>query len=437
MLQLDVLRGVHSTGVAFLRRNEKDCVVLKAAILPQELIYSKAYDQEMRSFNMAIIGHNRHATKGKINDDNAHPFAHYNIIGAHNGTLINQNLLVDSKHFENDSDNLFWSIATEGIEKTWRNVCGAAAITYWNSANNTLNIVKNDQRPLFVALSDDENTLFWASEAWMISVATSRQGIKIGRITKPKDNYHYQFNFPLTKPVGLAMKKLVPFTYPQSTTTSAATKAGAGRIKTAAERNDALKKVTFQGEDPKPPIIINQTPISTGTPTTPGTTRAPLSDKASLSKRIDEFRKNKAAREHNERLAALPSASGPSTVAIRGLHNKNRDDGNVVDINSRRPTRRQLKKILKKEKKEQQAKMEERKARAKAKGIPFREGFDGSTITPKNFEHSYKSGCFSCRNVLDFDDENIMFLGPKDAVCGSCAGPANELNLPRDIKNLV
>ncbi|MSE24831.1 hypothetical protein GKC32_10305, partial [Lactobacillus curvatus] len=75
-------------------------------------------DEMMRASLCVLMGHNRWATKGKINERNAHPFEHDHIIGAHNGTLRNQHLLPNHLDFEVDSDNIFHAMSTIGVDAT-------------------------------------------------------------------------------------------------------------------------------------------------------------------------------------------------------------------------------------------------------------------------------------------------------------------------------
>src|SRR3546814_8848521 len=76
--------------------------------------------------SLAFVGHNRFATKGKVNDLNAHPFHYGNIVGAHNGTLEKSSWdALDKKLGEDtdvDSQAIITSIATFGIRSEERRV---------------------------------------------------------------------------------------------------------------------------------------------------------------------------------------------------------------------------------------------------------------------------------------------------------------------------
>lgn len=195
LLQIDVIRGPHSTGVASM--NVKGEVeVIKKAFLPDDLFCVKKFNELVNSTSKrCFLGHNRWATKGKINSANAHPFEHEHIIGAHNGTLKGQWRLEDHQHFEVDSDNIFHHIRKRGIENCWENLDGAAALTFFDTRKGSFNIIRNDERTLYITISQDGNTMFYASENWMLLGALARNGIKHREIVSIGVDTLYSFNY--------------------------------------------------------------------------------------------------------------------------------------------------------------------------------------------------------------------------------------------------
>src|SRR3546814_3133548 len=105
--------------------------------------------------SLAFVGHNRFATKGKVNDLNAHPFHYGNIVGAHNGTLEKSSWdALDKKLGEDtdvDSQAIIKSIATFGIEETVPLLQGAWALVWFDMEAQTLNFLRKDERPLLWA----------------------------------------------------------------------------------------------------------------------------------------------------------------------------------------------------------------------------------------------------------------------------------------------
>lgn len=189
MLILDQLRGMDSTGVAVVYNSKhKDFndvhwekVVGTPDGLWSEPDENSVFDSKgiVEGNAKVLMGHNRFATVGEVNADNAHPFTYGHITGAHNGSLTYWKGLKDSHKFEVDSKALFYDISHNGLDKTWENFYGAAALTFWDNEKKTLNFVRNFERPLHFAWNKSKNVLIWASEKWMITVAASRNKIPL------------------------------------------------------------------------------------------------------------------------------------------------------------------------------------------------------------------------------------------------------------------
>lgn len=177
MLQLDVLRGKDSTGM-FAVTSNGDVMSAKEAWLPQDFLESRGAKEIFKKSLKVLVGHNRYATVGSVNKANAHPFEFDNIIGVHNGTTT-KSMFYQHDKFTVDSEALFWHIENKGIEDAWKNITGAASIVYYNSIDKSLNLARNKERPMEMAISKDKNTLFFASESWMITVACAKAGIEL------------------------------------------------------------------------------------------------------------------------------------------------------------------------------------------------------------------------------------------------------------------
>lgn len=195
MLYMDMLRGEHSTGIATVN-TAFDVKVVKKALPANEFLSLKQVDNAIIDATRVLMGHNRFATQGKINNVNAHPFEFDKVVGAHNGTLRRQHLLPDSKLFDVDSENIYHSMDTQGVDATIPLIDGAYALVWWDKQNNTLNMIRNNERPLYLAFTEDGKSLFWASEDWMIVVAAHRNHVKHSKIFSLPENELHTFALP-------------------------------------------------------------------------------------------------------------------------------------------------------------------------------------------------------------------------------------------------
>lgn len=191
MLVLDSVRGEHSTGAASIARHT-DHLVVKAVGDPFVLFDTAGFNKVMSRVNKALIGHNRFATSGTVSRNNAHPFQFDHIIGAHNGTLSNKGGLHEGYSFNVDSQALFNHIERFGVQDAVNKTGGSWALTWWDQRDETMNFLRNKERPLYGAFSEDEKTLFWASEQWMIYVASNRNDIKVKDAFLFEENMHYK-----------------------------------------------------------------------------------------------------------------------------------------------------------------------------------------------------------------------------------------------------
>ena len=185
MLVLDQVRGFDSTGVVLVPYVANDSpVILKDVGAAQNLWeYDTGqlfdYRGVVKVPVRALIGHNRAATTGQITIDNAHPFQFGNVYGAHNGSLTYWSNLEGADEFDVDSKAIFKNIEVKGIDSTWDNLYGAAALTWWDNDSGHLNMIRNSERPLWLCYNKAKTALFWASEPWMITVSASRSRVDL------------------------------------------------------------------------------------------------------------------------------------------------------------------------------------------------------------------------------------------------------------------
>ena len=227
LLQIDVIRGPHSTGMCAVTQNNY-WQTLKDACLPQELLddvfYRRQIDQPDKWKEIkCLMGHNRYATKGAVSSENAHPFHHSDIIMMHNGTILNVWELIDWENneqelldYETDSEVVCHQINAKGIEWTWEHIDGAAALAFWNAKNHSLNLIRNSERPLYFAYLENRKYMMYASEIWMIEGMAKKHNLSIqDNVWQIQPNYMFTFRWNKKKNIVTSTeKKLIPFVKP-------------------------------------------------------------------------------------------------------------------------------------------------------------------------------------------------------------------------------
>lgn len=178
LLIVDSLRGVDSTGIAVVPRGDSDVKVAKKIGHAYELIEHRSFNQALAGLHRAIIGHNRWGTIGRVSSVNAHPFDFDTLVGAHNGTLTSKWKFKDNNRFDTDSEAMYNHMDQKGLRDTMENMAGAWAMTWWDKDAETINFLRNKERPLWLIYTDDNKQLFWSSELWMLEGVLARNGVK-------------------------------------------------------------------------------------------------------------------------------------------------------------------------------------------------------------------------------------------------------------------
>jgi hypothetical protein len=178
LLYIDAMRGEDSTG-AFLVTTLGNVYIAKEAEESTYFLKDQAWaDIRSKAFasGWGLIGHNRKATRGSITDQNAHPFwVDDKLVLVHNGSLVG-----DHKHLADvtvDSEAIAHVLAKEpDPEKALKQINGAYALIWYDVENKKMNIIRNNERPLFWIETD--NAFYFASENAMLYLALWRNGVK-------------------------------------------------------------------------------------------------------------------------------------------------------------------------------------------------------------------------------------------------------------------
>ena len=148
-LTVGVLRGRDSTGL-FIITTEGNVHTLKQASNSTHFLENHKTKEffDLHSDNiLAIIGHNRAATKGKVSDETAHPFIHNNTVLVHNGTLWNHKALADVVV---DSEAICQAISKTSYKDTLPKLDGAFALIWYDAENKEILVTRNDERSLWI-----------------------------------------------------------------------------------------------------------------------------------------------------------------------------------------------------------------------------------------------------------------------------------------------
>lgn len=204
LLYVDALRGAHSTGVYSVQTNNLDDVLVKRDVDGPMFVTSKLWDKATSLANANVmIGHNRYATKGKINSDNAHPFRCDDVVMVHNGTLQTFHGLKDSTKFDTDSETIAHNLASVGVDEAETVISelhGAFALVWFDRRDRSLNFIRNGERDLYIGHDEKKmaksKVLWWASEKEMLHLCVNRNSV-IGSVRGVRllpEMSHYKIN---------------------------------------------------------------------------------------------------------------------------------------------------------------------------------------------------------------------------------------------------
>jgi len=183
LLIVDSVRGEDGTGAFTINRNKKVSIA-KIHGNPFNFLgnpQGSSFLSDSLSRGLSIVGHNRAATRGQVNSENAHPFWYKDIVLVHNGTLHNHyefpqwkehNLTVDSSIVP----ILLWD---HPYEEVFERISGAFAFVFYDKRSERLNFIRNKERPLFMGYNEDEDILVLSSEKGAMEWISERNQVKL------------------------------------------------------------------------------------------------------------------------------------------------------------------------------------------------------------------------------------------------------------------
>lgn len=192
----DTLRGVDSTGVMLLDgKKQTRPEVWKKALAAYDFLQLARTNTLLRDtldYNV-MIGHNRAATRGSIDHHTAHPFQFGDITLVHNGTLHNHRSLAGCSKYEVDSEAVAHSFHENGVEETIKKLDGAFTFIWHDQQDQSVSIIRNEERPIAFGKVKDKDTILLSSEAAMLRWLAIRNGLALESIVEPKAGELFTF----------------------------------------------------------------------------------------------------------------------------------------------------------------------------------------------------------------------------------------------------
>lgn len=180
MLYADTLRGVDSTG-AFLVSTDGVVDVLKDAVPGFQFLATNEFKSMKAAAYMDgifMVGHNRAATRGTVKPENAHPFVVDNeLVLVQNGTYNGDHSHLSKTEVDTEAIAQLLHRETD-IEKALAQVDAAYALVWYDVRIKTLYIVRNTQRPMYIARTKNGGVVF-ASEPGIIQFAAGRASVDL------------------------------------------------------------------------------------------------------------------------------------------------------------------------------------------------------------------------------------------------------------------
>jgi hypothetical protein len=171
-LALDTLRGTDSTGVMTVR-GQFDVNTIKSLMPGDRFVHSDRFIKTWRP-GWAQVGHNRAATFGKVNVNNAHPFIDGPIALVHNGTLWagGTTLPVVNKELEVDSAQIAHNFAEHSPEEAkdiLGEIDGAFTLVWFDKRDGSVNMARNSERPMHYCVGKKRDIMWFMSDGAHLS----------------------------------------------------------------------------------------------------------------------------------------------------------------------------------------------------------------------------------------------------------------------------
>lgn len=137
-----------------------------------------------------ICMHARKMTAGQKVFAATHPIHVDNITLMHNGSVPDWSRLFPKA--ASDTIGLAQMLAEKGIKPIAEDIVGAKTLVWLDADDNTLNIFKHKDRPLYMCRTG--SSYIYASEKWMVFKALDQYNLPQNEWIDFKDQYHYKYD---------------------------------------------------------------------------------------------------------------------------------------------------------------------------------------------------------------------------------------------------
>lgn len=223
MLFADTLRGKDSTGV-FAINNIGNVGIAKDSGSADKFIESDEYkelDKELYKDGWAVVGHNRKATRGEINDTNSHPFwVEDKLVLVHNGSYNGSHKHLADVEVDSNAIAIHMSKHINDYDQALQKVNAAYALIFYDIENKKLQFIRNKERPLWMV--ETASAIFFSSEPGLLQWILHRNDLKYtGKIVPLEEHVLYTWELRGEDGYDEYSKKLdCSFRYTQSSSSS-------------------------------------------------------------------------------------------------------------------------------------------------------------------------------------------------------------------------
>lgn len=183
------LRGTDGSGVAIVDKGA-NISWYKRPLPGWDLAQLSALKAIVAGAETPLYGiiHNRAGTNGGNSIDTSHPVISGHITLAHNGVITALYSLGGT--LTHDSTAIAESMASRGEKETLELLQGSYALMWHNAKDNTLNVARNEQRPLYVGTVKGSSSLLFSSEDGLLLWLADRNEILLKSVSMLPPGMH-------------------------------------------------------------------------------------------------------------------------------------------------------------------------------------------------------------------------------------------------------